>query len=73
MLAEVRTHGYAVSDRQVTMDALSVAAPVHGSGGAVIAAVSLVVRHGSTSAHALARLVCTSARAISRAMITPQV
>ncbi|MGA4846214.1 IclR family transcriptional regulator [Streptomyces sp. G5(2025)] len=73
MLAEARTNGYAVSDRQVTMDALSVAAPVHGSGGAVIAAVSLVVRHGSASAHALARLVCTSARAISRAMITPRV
>ncbi|MFH8569537.1 IclR family transcriptional regulator [Streptomyces sp. NPDC017993] len=72
MLAEARTHGYAVSDRQVTMDALSVAAPVH-RGGAVIASVSLVVRHGSTSAHALARLVCTSARAISRAMSTPQV
>ncbi|WP_407547431.1 IclR family transcriptional regulator [Streptomyces sp. Pv4-95] len=72
MLAEARTHGYAVSDRQVTMDALSVAAPVH-RGGAVIASVSLVVRHGSTSAHALARLVCTSARAISRAMSAPQV
>ncbi|MFJ8649585.1 IclR family transcriptional regulator [Streptomyces sp. NPDC093546] len=72
MLAEVRTRGYAVSDRQVTMDALSVAAPVHGAGGAVIAAISLVVHHGSTSAHALARLVCTSARAISRAMVTPQ-
>lgn len=73
MLAEVRTQGYAVSDRQVTMDALSVAAPVHGGDGTVIAAVSLVVPHGSTSAHALARLVRTSARAISRAMITPQV
>lgn len=72
MLAEARSTGYAVSDRQVTMDALSVAAPVH-RGGTVIASVSLVVRHGSTSAHALARLVCTSARAISRALITPQV
>ncbi|MGW0537624.1 IclR family transcriptional regulator [Streptomyces sp. NPDC003032] len=73
MLAEARTNGYAVSDRQVTMDALSVAAPVYGGGDAVIASVSLVVRHGSTSAHALARLIRTSARAISRAMITPQV
>ncbi|MFH8292967.1 IclR family transcriptional regulator [Streptomyces sp. NPDC018059] len=71
MLADARAHGYAVSDRQVTMDALSVAAPVHDSGGAVVAAVSLVVRHGNTSAHALARLVCMSARAISRAMTTP--
>ncbi|GAA2935586.1 IclR family transcriptional regulator [Streptomyces enissocaesilis] len=71
MLAEARTNGCVVSDRQVTLDALSVAAPVHGSDGAVIAAVSLVVRHGSTSPHALARLVCTSARAISRAMVAP--
>lgn len=72
MLADARTNGYAVSDRQVTMDALSVAAPVH-RGTTVIASVSLVVHRGSTSAHALARLVCTSARAISRAMTTPQV
>ncbi|MFG2502238.1 IclR family transcriptional regulator [Streptomyces sp. NPDC048441] len=72
MLAETRTNGYAVSDRQVTTDAVSVAAPVY-RGGAVIASVSLVVRHGSTSAQALARLVCTSARAMSRAMTTPQV
>ncbi|GAA1569326.1 IclR family transcriptional regulator [Actinomadura kijaniata] len=70
MLAHVRTRGYAVSDRQVTMDALSVAAPVHGEGGAVVAAVSLVVRHGTTTAQALAPLVCTSARAISRAVTT---
>ncbi|OZM83353.1 IclR family transcriptional regulator [Pseudonocardia sp. MH-G8] len=70
MLAGVRTSGFAVSDRQVTMDALSVAAPVH-DGRAVVAAVSLVVRHGSASAHALAPLLRTSARAISRALAQP--
>lgn len=67
-LADVRARGYAVSDRQVTMDALSVAAPVHDSRGAVVAAVSIVVRYGSVSPHALAPLVRTSARAISRAL-----
>ncbi|MFD5393362.1 IclR family transcriptional regulator [Streptomyces sp. NPDC127097] len=72
VLAEVRAGGYAVSDRQVTMDALSVAAPVYASCGEVAAAVSLVVRHGSASPHALARLVRTSARAISRAMAAPR-
>ena len=41
-LAEVRHRGYAVSDRMVTDDALSVAAPVHGPRGEVVAAVSLV-------------------------------
>jgi DNA-binding IclR family transcriptional regulator len=71
MLADVRTSGFAVSDRQVTMDALSVAAPVHDARGAVVAAVSLVVRHGSASAHALAPLLRTSARAISRALAQP--
>jgi DNA-binding IclR family transcriptional regulator len=71
MLADVRTSGFAVSDRQVTMDALSVAAPVHDARGTVVAAVSLVVRHGSASPHALAPLLRTSARAISRALAQP--
>lgn len=68
MLADVRSSGFAVSDRQVTDDALSVAAPVHDGRGAVVAAVSLVVRHGSASPLALAPLVRTSARAIGRAL-----
>jgi DNA-binding IclR family transcriptional regulator len=71
MLADVRSSGFAVSDRQVTMDALSVAAPVHDARGAVTAAVSLVVRHGSANPHALAPLLRTSARAISRALAQP--
>ncbi|MCX3059447.1 IclR family transcriptional regulator [Streptomyces beihaiensis] len=87
MLGDVRHDGYAVSDRQVTMDAVSVAAPVHGPGsgsvtgtghvtgpgpdGPVIAAVSLVVRRGTRPPHSLAPLVCTSARAISRALAGP--
>jgi DNA-binding IclR family transcriptional regulator len=68
MLAGVRSNGYSVSDRQVTMDALSVGAPIHDGRGEVVAAVSLVVHHGSTTSLALARLVLTSARAISRAL-----
>ncbi|MDT7708342.1 MAG: hypothetical protein QOG20_3949 [Pseudonocardiales bacterium] len=71
MLADVRTSGFSISDRQVTADALSVAAPVHDARGLVVAAVSLVVRHGSVSPHALAPLVRTSARAISRALAGP--
>jgi len=71
MLADVRSSGFAVSDRQVTDDALSVAAPVYDARGAVVAAVSLVVRHGSVSPHALAPLLRTSARAISRALAQP--
>lgn len=71
MLADVRTNGFSISDRQVTMDALSVGAPVRDRHGQVVAAVSLVVRHGSASPHALAPLVRTSSRAISRAIAGP--
>lgn len=68
MLADVRSNGFSISDRQVTMDSLSVGAPVRDARGQVTAAVSLVVRHGSASPHALTPLVRTSARAISRAV-----
>ncbi|MEV4313474.1 IclR family transcriptional regulator [Actinocrispum sp. NPDC049592] len=68
MLADVRARGFSVSDRQVTMDALSVAAPIHDQHGQVVAAVSLVVRYGSAKPEALAAPVRTSARAISRAL-----
>jgi DNA-binding IclR family transcriptional regulator len=68
MLADVRTNGFSVSDRQVTDDALSVGAPIRDRTGTVVAAVSLVVRHGTVSPHALSPLVRSSARAISRAL-----
>ena len=68
MLADVRSQGFAVSDRQISMDTLSVAAPVQNRHGQVVAAVSLVVHHGSSKSLALAQLVRTSARAISRSL-----
>ncbi|EIV92880.1 IclR family transcriptional regulator [Frankia sp. QA3] len=68
VLADVRANGFSVSDRQVTSDALSVAAPVRAAGGIVAAAVGIVVRHGSASPHALAPLVRSSANAVSRAL-----
>jgi DNA-binding IclR family transcriptional regulator len=71
MLADVRTNGFSISDRQVSMDSLSVGAPVHDQRGQVVAAVSLVIRHGTASPHALAPLVRTSARAISRTLTDP--
>ncbi|BBH70203.1 IclR family transcriptional regulator [Actinoplanes sp. OR16] len=67
-LADVRANGFAVSDRQVTEDAISVAAPIRDRHQSVIAAVSLVVRYGSFSPHALTPLVRSSARAIARAI-----
>ena len=49
VLAEVRRSGMAVSDRQVTEDAVSVAAPIEVR-GAVVAALSIVVRGSSPAA-----------------------
>jgi DNA-binding IclR family transcriptional regulator len=71
MLADIRRSGFVVSDRQVTMDALSVAVPVQDARGTVVAAVSLVVRHGSVQPLSLVPLLRTSARAISRALAQP--
>jgi DNA-binding IclR family transcriptional regulator len=72
MLADVRTNGFSISDRQISMDTLSVGAPIQDQRGQVAAAVSLVVRHGTASPHALAPLVRTSARAIGRALVEPR-
>ncbi|WP_030486973.1 IclR family transcriptional regulator [Micromonospora chokoriensis] len=66
-LAEVRRVGYAVSDRQVTMDALSVAAPIRVPEG-VVAAISLVVAHERADPVALAPLVQAAGRVVSRAL-----
>ena len=68
VLAEVRRTGVAVSSRQVTDDALSVAAPIRGPGGAVVAAVSVVVPQADAQVPVLAPAVRLAARGISRAL-----
>ncbi|MFI9168720.1 IclR family transcriptional regulator [Streptomyces lincolnensis] len=68
VLAEVRRSGVAVSDRQVTDDALSVAAPVRGPHGQLVAAVSVVVPQESAQVPALIPAVRLAARGISRAL-----
>lgn len=68
VVADVRKSGHAVSDGQVTLDALSVAAPVRSPDGHVLAAVSLVVRADTAQPAALAPLVKAAARGISRAV-----
>lgn len=70
-LAEIRRRGYAVSDRQVTPDALSVAAAVTDPRGAVVAAVSLVVPAKDADPAALAPVVRAAARGISRNLRPP--
>ncbi|MBW8740971.1 MAG: IclR family transcriptional regulator [Streptomyces turgidiscabies] len=68
VLAEVRRTGVAVSSRQVTDDAVSVAAPVRGPGGAVTAAVSVVVPITHAQVPVLVPAVRLAARGISRAL-----
>jgi DNA-binding IclR family transcriptional regulator len=72
VLADVRRHGYAVSDRQVTLDSFSVAAPIRGPDNAVVAAVSLVVAHERADPVALAPLVRAAGRGVSRALVGPR-
>jgi len=68
LLAEIRRNGYAVSDRMITDDGISVAAPVRGAGGDVVAAVSLVVAADGAQPRALAEVVRTAARGITRSL-----
>ncbi|MDH6626282.1 DNA-binding IclR family transcriptional regulator [Streptomyces sp. LBL] len=68
VLAGVRRSGVAVSDRQVTADAVSVAAPVRGADGALVAAVSVVVPEAGIRVPALIPAVRLAALGISRAL-----
>ena len=69
LLAQARTNGFVISDRQLSAETVSVAAPVHDDRHQVVAAVSIVVRHGVTNPHLLVSPLLTSARAISRALV----
>ncbi|RCW44487.1 IclR family transcriptional regulator [Halopolyspora algeriensis] len=71
-LADIRHSGFAVSDGQVTTDALSVAAPVTDQDGTVIAAVSLVVRADGAQPAMLAPVVQSAARSITRSLYVPR-
>ena len=68
MLAQIRRDGFAVSDRQVTVDALSVAAPVVDARDEVIASLSIVSRAGATAAERLAPVVRAAALGTSRTL-----
>ncbi|OBJ83312.1 hypothetical protein A9W96_28025 [Mycobacterium sp. 1245852.3] len=66
ILANVRTQGFAVNDRQITADSLSVAVPVRGPEGTVVSALALVVPTGYATPRALVPLLQAAARGISR-------
>ncbi|ANY07945.1 IclR family transcriptional regulator [Pseudonocardia sp. HH130630-07] len=68
LLAQVRTGGFVISDRQVEQVSLSVAAPVRGADGTVVAALSVVVPAAGTNPHTWVPVVRATARGISRAL-----
>ena len=68
LLAEVRHSGFAMSDRQITDDALSVAAPVRDPRGEVVAAVSVIVPCAGARPATLAPAVRLAGLGISRAL-----
>ena len=71
VLAEVRRTDFAFSDRQITMDSQSLAAPVRDAQGNVIAAVSIVMHAGSLDRAMVTPLLRTAARGIARAVAGP--
>lgn len=69
-LDHVRTHGYALTDRDVRIFSSSVAAPVADHAGNVVASVTLVVPPEDLRerAHHLAEIVVRTARSISHSL-----
>lgn len=68
VLAEVRRTGFAVSDRQVTADAVSIAAAVRNARDEVVAAVSIVVPYAGSKPNLLAPAVVAAGRGITHAL-----
>lgn len=67
-LAAIRHGGFAISDGQVTTDAVSIAAPIHGDDGEVVASLSLVLRVAEQAPMTLVPVVRSAARAIGRTL-----
>lgn len=67
-LADIRSRGFGISDRQVVMDAISVSAPIIGPDGEVMAAVSVNTQLGQLHEQSLAQAVRTMALAITRSL-----
>jgi DNA-binding IclR family transcriptional regulator len=72
VLADVRRDGFAVSDGQIELIALSVAAPIYGEEDTVVAAISIVVPAEGTDPRTLVPAVRAAARGISRTLGSPR-
>ncbi|OBG44804.1 IclR family transcriptional regulator [Mycobacterium alsense] len=67
-LAKVRQTGIAISDRQISLDTLSVAAPIFDNARNVHAAISVVVEAGTVRPRSLIPLLQAAALSIGRAL-----
>jgi DNA-binding IclR family transcriptional regulator len=67
-LAEVRRNGVAYAREEMSLGSLSVAAPVVGTGGTVVAALAVVLDQGRGNLRRLAPAVRTAAISTSRAL-----
>ncbi|MCO6005071.1 IclR family transcriptional regulator [Actinoallomurus purpureus] len=65
-LADVRRSGYAVTREEMSLGTCSVAAPVRGAAGDVVAALSLVTRRSGADLRRLVPAVLAAATALSR-------
>lgn len=68
VLSQVRQRGYAISERQIETISTSIAAPVRDRSGAVVAAISVVVKAADTEPRQFVAAVLASARGISRVL-----
>lgn len=68
VLADIRRVGFAVSDRQVDLVNTSVAAPVRGADGSVIASLSLAFPHDEADVQGMTHLVRLTATSLARAL-----
>jgi DNA-binding IclR family transcriptional regulator len=68
VLADVRRTGVAISDRQVTLDAVSIAAPIFDASADVVASLSIVANASSADAARLAPVVRAAAMGTSRTL-----
>ncbi|WP_200847194.1 IclR family transcriptional regulator [Microbacterium sp. 18062] len=67
-LDEIARQGYAISDRQIRPELVSVAAPIAQPSGSVVGALSLILPYERADGTHMVHLVRSTARAISRAL-----
>lgn len=69
VLEGIRSDGFMVTDGHIHLEARSIAVPVRGPGGSVIAALAVVVPNDTAPARPIADLLTAAAVAISRDLV----